>query len=172
MSLMKKACNVVYKREALQLCWNRWNIFCAKIQRRPTSESRWAVRRNSEIHSSFKSTVSEWFTPTSHLWLVSQLPRNKRKKPTRSQHTEETNESQWRETTPHLLVVASNWSGISLGNCTFLSCWVCLDSETEEDYSASSRHPRLCKKKKKVHQTVTWAILAPDQRNAMEGGRI
>lgn len=55
-------------------------------------------------------------------------------------HIEETTESR---TTLRLLVMASNWSGIRLGNCTFLSCWVCLDSETKEDYAASSRRPHL-----------------------------
>lgn len=52
-------------------------------------------------------------------------------------------EAHTEETALHLLVVASNWSGIRLGNCTFLSCWVCLDCETKEDYSASSRRPHL-----------------------------
>ena len=55
-------------------------------------------------------------------------------------HTEETTES---ETTPPSSAVASNWSGIRLRNCTFLSCWACSDCETKEDYSASSRHPHL-----------------------------
>lgn len=66
-------------------------------------------------------------TPTLNLQLLSQE--------TKRRHT------QRRQL--YLLVVASNWSRIRLGNCTFLSCWVCLDCETKEDYSASSRRPHL-----------------------------
>lgn len=79
---------------------------------------------------------------TFHPWLLSQCPRNKDKAhmaprtPRRqlSQNEEKQLCIYW--------VVASNWSGIRLGNCTFLLCWVCLDSETKQDYSASSRRPR------------------------------
>lgn len=63
----------------------------------------------------------------------------------------------------YLLVVASDWSGKRLDNCAFLSCWVCLDSETKEDYSASSKHPRLegfawCVKKPKTSSTSNTVL--------------
>ena len=74
-------------------------------------------------------------------------------------------ESEQRETTRHLLAVASNCSGIRPGNFAPLSCWVCLDFETGEDYSAYSGRPRLegfarCVKRKKSSNTsnspVAW----------------
>lgn len=144
--------------------WNHWSTFCGESQRCSTSESCSAVRWNFEIHG--VTMIPTHVSPLACL-TVSQEQRGKA-------HTVPAHSGdRWRESTLNLLVAASNWSGISLGNCTFLSCWVCLDSEAVEDYSASSRRPRCCRETKhniklllgpRSQQKTEW--------NAVEGGRI
>lgn len=105
------------------------------------------IQETCSLHQSYndperwlRSSLSEWHIRGLHISFFLYL-RNKEKKA----HMV----PRWQriiKTEPeflHLLAAALDWSGIKLGNCALLSCRVCLDSATEEDYSASSRRPRL-----------------------------